>query len=150
MGKVEHPSRSPRLVVRGVVAPPSLAALASPWRTSASTRKCVASPVSSPSDPATTAAVGTSRPGRCHAAKFQLDCARQHVCVKGKGIFITQSFDDLEEHDSQGKGCLSDCPAGHTARYIKRAGLAPTSAPPNGSRRPVVVYTGHQPRTSTN
>ena len=42
--------------------------------------------------------------------------------------------------DSEGKGCLSDCPAGHTARYIKRAGLAPTSAPPNGSRRPVVIW----------
>ena len=36
MGKVEHPSRSPRLVVRGVTAPPSLATLASSWRKSAS------------------------------------------------------------------------------------------------------------------
>ena len=51
--------------------------------------------------------------------------------------------------DSAGRGCLPDRPAGHTVRYIQRTRAAPTSAPPNGSRRPVVVYTSHRHRTGT-
>ena len=50
---------------------------------------------------------------------------------------------------NEGKGCLPDRPAGHTAHYIKRTGSAPTSAPPNASRRPVTVYTDHRHRTGT-
>ena len=49
----------------------------------------------------------------------------------------------------RGKGCLPDRPAGHTVHSIQHTGSAPTSAPPNGSRRPVTVYTGHRHRTGT-
>ena len=71
----------------------------------------------------------------------------EHRCSSTGCGTPTASQDDASV--KQVRGCLLDCPAGHTAHYIQRTGSAPTSAPPNGSRRPVTVYTGHRHRTST-